>query len=266
MDTSAPGLVDWAVKLREVAELVDTTLFRAYMLVSPSLAGPLFRLDNFCDPEVVNEKLYESGRYSDLIDFLHGKKLHRESLELLAKFGKNEADEDVSPTLRGPHRTVGYLQQLPPEMIDLILEFIEWPLQVDPDLGMEVFLADTENAETLPRHKVLDFLQIISLKLAVKYLEHVIEELNELEPDFHQRLIDLYLERLRGGQEEFEDEEERKEWLSKLEAFLKSSFQYNKIRAFKQLPTDGELPLSLKAIPLISSSQIPTISNPAPSS
>lgn len=240
LEPSPPEPIDWEVKLREVAELVDTTLFRAYMLVSPSLAGPLFRLDNFCDPDVVKEKLYESGRYSDLIDFLHGKKLHREALELLEKFGKSEADDEVTPALKGSQRTVGYLQQLPPEMIDLILEFAEWPLKTDPELGMEIFLADTENAETLPRNKVLDFLQRIDLKLAVRYLEHIIEELNDLTPDFHQRLIDLYLERLKVGQDEFESDDERKQWLGRLEAFLKSSTQYNKIRARSQLPTEGK--------------------------
>ncbi|KAF2272930.1 uncharacterized protein EI97DRAFT_452711 [Westerdykella ornata] len=230
--------IDWARKLLDVAQLVDTTLFRAYMLASPSLAGPLFRLPNFCEPDVVNEKLYETGRYADLIDFLHGKKLHRHALELLAKFGKNEADEEVTPALQGPQRTVGYLQQLPPEMIDLILEFAEWPLRTDPALGMEVFLADTENAETLPRHRVLDFLQKIDLKLAVQYLEHIIEELNDLTPDFHQRLIDLFLERLKSGHDAFDSDEERAQWQDRLQRFLKSSAQYNKVRVFKQLPAD----------------------------
>ncbi|KAF2005084.1 hypothetical protein P154DRAFT_457631 [Amniculicola lignicola CBS 123094] len=228
--------IDWASKLLEVAQLVDTTLFRAYMLANPSLAGPLFRLPNFCEPDVVNEKLYETGRYGDLIDFLHGKKLHRHALELLEKFGNNRAEEEVAPALQGPQRTVGYLQQLPPEMIDLILEFAEWPLRTDPKLGMEVFLADTENAETLPRQQVLDFLQGIDLKLAVRYLEHVIEELNELAPDFHQRLIDLFLERLRTG--EFDSDDEKKQWRDRLQEFLKSSAQYNKVRVFKQLPPD----------------------------
>jgi len=51
---------------------------------------------------------------------------------------------------------------------------------VDPNLGMEIFLADTENAETLPRDKVVSFLQGIDVNLAVKYLEHVINELNDL--------------------------------------------------------------------------------------
>lgn len=234
--TAPPGKVDWAAELLKVAQLVDTTLFRAYMLASPSLAGPLFRLPNFCEPDVVNEKLYETGRYADLIDFLHGKKLHRHALELLEKFGKNEADEEVAPALQGPQRTVGYLQQLPPEMIDLILEFAEWPLRTDPALGMEVFLADTENAETLPRNRVVDFLQQIDHKLAVQYLEHIVEELNDLTPDFHQQLVDLFLERLRSG--DFENEEQKEQWRQRLQAFLKTSAEYNKYRVLKQLPPD----------------------------
>jgi hypothetical protein len=237
-ETSLQGPTDWKAKLLEVAQLVDTTLFRAYMIANPSVAGSLFRLPNFCEPDVVQEKLYETGRYADLIDFLHGKKLHRQALELLEKFGKNEADEEVSPALQGPQRTVGYLQQLPPEMIDLILEYAEWPLRVDPNLGMEVFLADTENAETLPRERVLEFLEKMDLKLAVRYLEHIIEELNDLNVDFHQRLVDLLLERLKSG--DFENEEEKAEWRERLQAFLKKpNAQYNRYRVFQQLPGNG---------------------------
>ncbi|KAF2107254.1 hypothetical protein BDV96DRAFT_616921 [Lophiotrema nucula] len=247
-DDSPPAQIDWAARLLEVAQLVDTTLFRAYMLATPSLAGPLFRLPNFCDPDVVNEKLYETGRYADLIDFLHGKRLHRHALELLEKFGKNEADEEVSSALQGPQRTVGYLQQLPPEMIDLILEFAEWPLRTDPDLGMDIFLADTENAETLPRQQVLDFLQGIDVRLAVKYLEHIVEELNDLTPDFHQRLIDLFLERLKAG--DFEDEGEKERWRDRLQTFLKTSANYNKARVLKQLPPEDPNYFESRAIVL----------------
>src|SRR5262249_37484554 len=115
---------DWQEKLLDVAKLVDTTLFRAYMLKQPRLIGSLFRINNFCDPLVVRDKLDESGRHAELIDFLHGKKLHREALEVLARFGKDDAPEDEVPDgLKGPRRTIGYLQQLPPELIDIILEF-----------------------------------------------------------------------------------------------------------------------------------------------
>jgi hypothetical protein len=233
-ESSLQGPVDWKAKLLEVAQLVDTTLFRAYMIANPSVAGSLFRLPNFCEPDVVQEKLYETGRYADLIDFLHGKKLHRQALELLEKFGKNEADEEVASALQGPQRTIGYLQQLPPEMIDLILEYAEWPLRSDPKAGMDVFLADTENAETLPRDRVLAFLESIDTELAIRYLEHVIEELNDLNVDYHQRLVDLLLERLKSA-------EEKGDWGERLLRFLREPrAQYNRYRVFQQLPGNGK--------------------------
>jgi len=229
--------VDWQKKLYEAATLVDTTLFRAYMLARPSLAGPLFRLDNFCSPEVVNEKLYESGRYNDLIDFLYGKKLHKQALDMLEKFGKNEAGDEVDEVLRGPRRTIAYLQQLPFELIDLILQYARWPMTTNPDLGMQVFLADTENAETLPRPLVLGFLESINSNLAVRYLEHVIEELNDQTPEFHERLIDLYLDKLKAVPTTEQTEPDQQATQQKLESFLQNSLQYHKLRVLSRLPT-----------------------------
>lgn len=224
-------------ELRATARLVDTTLFRAYMFSSPSLVGPLFRIDNFCDPNVVKEKLIETGRYNDLVDFFHGKHLHRQALELLQKFGQAEDDHGSAPQLAGPQRTVAYLQNLRPDMLDLILEFAEWPLKKDPELGMDVFLADTENAESLPRGKVLKFLEGIDRKLAIKYLEHIIHELNDTTPDFHQRLVESYIERLRAS--DFQNEEERDMWKEKTLEFLRSSNNYQEYKALGQLSKDG---------------------------
>ncbi|KAI9690776.1 MAG: Vacuolar morphogenesis protein 6 [Bathelium mastoideum] len=237
--------VDWEDKLRETASLVDTTLFRAYILAKPSLVGSLVRLDNFLDPLVVRDRLYEMGRYTELIDFLYQKKHHKEALELLEKFGKHLDDDndekDVPSTLRGPRRTVAYLQQLSPDLVDIILQYAEWPLQIDSALGMEVFLADTENAETLPRHRVLDFLQHVKQPLAIKYLEHIIYELNDLTPHFHQQLIDLYLEQLKAspGQSAYiEEDKERDHVKEKLQSFLRCSSQYNRSRTLQQLPSE----------------------------
>ncbi|KAL5340381.1 hypothetical protein BJX70DRAFT_387383 [Aspergillus crustosus] len=232
---------DFAEKLREKARLVDTTLFRVYMYATPSLAGSLFRIANFCDPEVVMEKLEETGRHNDLIDFLYGKKMHRQALELLRKFGQADSEEETAPQLHGPKRMVAYLQHLSPDNIDLILEFSEWPVQEDPTLGMEIFLADTENAETLPREKVLEFLQKIDVKLAVRYLEHVIGELNDLTPDLHQRLASLYLDRLQKSQnneDEFTTEEDHLDWQEKFITLLKSSDQYSPSKILGRLDRD----------------------------
>ena len=228
----------WEQPLQAIAKLVDTTLFRAYMFASPSLAGPLFRIENFCDPEVVNEKLLETGRYHDLVDFFYGKKLHRQALELLRKFGTGEKEDEAAQQLNGPDRTVAYLQNLPPDMIDLIFDFARWPLEKDPEHAMEIFVADTENAETLSRLRVLDFLQGIDRKLAVRYLEHIIHELNDTTPGFHQRLADIYIQGLKS--DDFRDSDERDKWKEKSLSFLRSSKSYQAYKILNQLPGDGK--------------------------
>ena len=54
-DSSVQAVPD--LELEEAAELVDTTLFRAYMLCRPQLVGPLVRRPNRCIPGVVQEML-----------------------------------------------------------------------------------------------------------------------------------------------------------------------------------------------------------------
>lgn len=234
---SSSSLTGRETQLRDTAKLVDTTLFRAYMFASPSLAGPLFRIDNFCDPDIVNEKLIETGRYNDLVDFFFGKKLHRPALELLKKFGETDKEDEAAPQLAGPRRTVAYLQNLPPDMVDLIIQFAEWPLKKDPELGMEIFLADTENADTLPRPLIIDFLRGIDQKLELRYLEHIINELNDTTSEFHQRLVEVYIEGLKSN--DFGDEEERSSWLEKTLEFLRTSENYQPYKVLRQVSNDG---------------------------
>jgi len=122
-------------------------------------------------------------------------------------------------------------------MIDLILEFSVWPLRADPDLGMEIFLADTELAETLPRDKVLTFLEEENVDLAEKYLEHLINELNDLTPDFHNRLVNAYLQQLRTREDR--DSEDWKGKMGRLLIILRTSKQYSLSRAFGLISRDG---------------------------
>lgn len=237
--------------LQETFKLVDTSLFRAYMLANPNLARSLFRIPNFCDPEVVNAKLLEHNSYTSLIDFFHGKKLHRQALELLKRFGDREQHPDdqdevvADKSLHGPERTVRYLQTLPPDMIDLILEFSEWTLKAAPELAMEVFVADTENAETLPRHRVVEFLGRIDVELEVRYLDHIISELNDMTPDFHNRLVDILIKHL-------QTKPKGEEWnalMDRLLRFLKEG-QYGLHRAFDLIDKDDPAFYEAQAIVL----------------
>ena len=238
--------VDWQGELLATAKLVDTTLFRSYMLASPTLAGPLFRLSNFCDPEIVQSSLYENHRYSDLIDFLHGKALHHQALEMLTKFGKGEADGQIPEDMRGPERTVAYLKQLPAEFIDIILEYVRWPIEEKPEVAMEVFLGDTDNAENLPRRRVMEFLSGLQRSLEKQYLEHIINELDETDGSLHQQLIDMYISDLKQPSV---DDETQSELKTKLESLLNRSKVYNKGQTFRQLPSDN--PIFYEALAIV---------------
>ncbi|KAI0381660.1 SPX domain-containing protein [Hypomontagnella monticulosa] len=246
-------------ELKETFTVVDTALFRGLMFVTPTLAGSLFRIPNFCDPSVVNEHLLKNNRYNELVDFFYGKKLHREALTLLRKFGDVEregesakldinghADTEVAipEQLRGPQRTVGYLQNLPPEMIDIILEFADWVLRRDPNLGMEIFVADSENAETLPRERVVRYLGAIDVDLEIRYLQHIIMELEDGTPDFHNRLVELLVQALKEG----ERDEAWNEKLNGLVSFLRGSQQYSLSRALSIIPRDDPAFYEARAI------------------
>lgn len=223
--------------LQETFRVVDTCLFRAYMFSAPTLASSLFRIPNFCDPDVVNEKLLEHDRYNELVDFFYGKKLHRQALELLKKFGEGDEPDEKAPGLHGPQRTVVYLQNLPPDMIDLIVEFSEWALRKSPELAMEIFLGDTENAETLPRDRVVKFLDGVDTRLEVRYLEHIITELNDMTPDYHNLLVEMLVKQLK------ESDARDEEWqvhMGRLVGFLKESNQYSLGTAFSLLKGDGK--------------------------
>ena len=237
LDTS--NLDDVAEKITETARLVDTTLFRAHMYATPSLAGSLFRISNFCDPYVVMTKLEDSRRYNDLVDFLYGKRLHRQALERLQKFGQAQETEEQ---LQGPARTISYLQALPPELVDLTLEFAKWPLEAMPEAGMEIFLADTENAELLNRQKVLAFLDAVDNNLAQRYLEHVLHEWHDMTPELHQKLLNLYLERLK------QDVPDHDELLNKFMTFLRTSTQYSPAKILTSLPRDDPQLYEARAI------------------
>lgn len=225
-------------RLRETFKLVDTTLFRAYMFSQPSLAGPLVRLPNFCDPDVLNEKLLEHNRYTDLVDFFYGKKLHKKALELLKRFGSAEKPDENASSLHGPDRTIQYLQNLPPSEFDLILEYAPWVLKAAPERAMEIFIGDTENAESLPREKVVAFLHDVDTQLEGKYLEHIINELDDMTPDLHNRLVELYVKNL----SEMERGQEWDDLMDRFVKFLRESRQvYSLSKAFSMIPRDGKL-------------------------
>jgi|SRR5579862_2414104 len=103
------------------------------------------------------------------------------------------------------------------------------PLRNNAD---EIFLDDTPEAESLPRERVLDYLLSIKRELGIRYLEHLIHDLNEMSPAFHDRLVTLYLDE---ASDSSLNDQHRSEIREKMVKFLEESEQYMPERALARL-------------------------------
>jgi len=58
-----------------LSNIIDTALFKVYMIINDALIGPLLRVQNNCDMDVCESLLKSQNKYSELIDLYRGKKL-----------------------------------------------------------------------------------------------------------------------------------------------------------------------------------------------
>ncbi|EMR10612.1 hypothetical protein PNEG_01315 [Pneumocystis murina B123] len=227
-------------EMEKLLEIVDTTLFRAYIFVSPDLVGPLVRLQNKIQLKVAKDLLEKNRRYKDLIDYFFRKSLHRDALDLLKKLGQGIISDSIyQEQFKGISEIIKYLKKLDNDYIEEIFSFIKWPLEVDSDFAMEVFLNDNQQL-CLSKKKVYNFLLSLNENLAIRYLEYLINNLNDLTSEFHDFLIMHYFKNI-------EEHQESDNILEKLLKLLIDSKAYNSAYILEHLPKNNKL-LEHKAI------------------
>ncbi|KAL5525933.1 hypothetical protein ACEPAG_7271 [Sanghuangporus baumii] len=217
-------------ELIRFAQVVDTALFKAYLVVRPGLIGPLCSLPNWCEVTEIENVLMEREKYSELISLYRGKKMHEKALGLLRRLSEKESDteEKIRPT-------VSYVQNLGPEYLDQIFEATRWIHQLKPDAVYDIFTAEIVE---LPRSKVADFLEEeLNSGLCARYLEYLIEEREEMSPMFHDRLAELYLEMALDSRKNGR-EDAYHETYDKFLRFIQSSEVYRVDRLFALLPSE----------------------------
>lgn len=225
--------------LSEAAMLVDTTLFRCYVHTSPALVGPLVRVSNNCDPQVVKVKLEELGKWKELVDFYYGKGLHREALSLLKRLGTDDEDSLLS----GPNPTVRYLQRLDNKNLELVFEFGKWPISVDAENGKELFMEDSRECLSLSRTKVQKFLSSLpdeTRYLPIVYLEYLTGQMGDTSPNTHNSLGIMYIKSIENG--------DRWSRYDKFLEFLKTDEKYRADRLLLETPNSNKLFLEPRAI------------------
>uniref|UniRef100_A0A8C2ZZS2 VPS39 subunit of HOPS complex n=1 Tax=Cyclopterus lumpus TaxID=8103 RepID=A0A8C2ZZS2_CYCLU len=179
---------------KKLLQIIDTTLLKCYLHTNVAMVSPLLRLENnHCHIEESEYVLKKAHKYSELIILYEKKGLHQKALQVLL----DQSTKANSP-LKGHERTVQYLQRLGVENLGIIFEFSPWVLKICPEDGLKIFTEDLTEVETLPRDKVLNFLKEGFKELAIPYLEHIIYVWDDKVPEFHNVLIQLYLERVQG--------------------------------------------------------------------
>uniref|UniRef100_A0A0K3CJ75 BY PROTMAP: gi/342319407/gb/EGU11356.1/ Rab guanyl-nucleotide exchange factor [Rhodotorula glutinis ATCC 204091] n=1 Tax=Rhodotorula toruloides TaxID=5286 RepID=A0A0K3CJ75_RHOTO len=215
-------------QLARVAQVVDTALFRSYLATKPVMVGPLCRIENWCEVAEVEELLLDAKKYRELLDLYNGKNMHEKAVELLKRMSEDEDDpeEKVEPTVR-------YLQKLGPTHLAVILDASRWVFEQDVESGLQIFCADLEEVESLPRHAVMAHLEGVGRDVCIKYLEHIIWQLDEQGADFHEKLIELYLQAVQAPSTGRDDESYRK-----LLDLLETSKSYRADRILGRLPSE----------------------------
>ncbi|KAF5327421.1 hypothetical protein D9619_004692 [Psilocybe cf. subviscida] len=172
-------------QLLRFAQIVDTVLYKSYLIIRPALLGSLCRVANWCEVSEVEEDLRARKKYAELRDLYNGKKMHSKALDLLKELGTLEEDmeDKLSPSIQ-------YLQKLGPEYIDEVFRYARWIFDTDKDMAFQIFTSDDVE---LPKKAVADYLESISPSLCARYLEYMIAERQEESAQFHDRLADLYL-------------------------------------------------------------------------
>ncbi|EJU04986.1 hypothetical protein DACRYDRAFT_98725 [Dacryopinax primogenitus] len=218
-------------QLLRVAQIVDTALFKAYLVIRPGLVGSLCRLDpNWCEVAEVETELKTRKKYSDLIDLYRAKKMHESALNLLHEL----ADEDGDDEDEKYGQTIRYLQRLGVQYMDIIFRFAEWVFKASPTVALQIFTADMSEVDSLPRDEIARYLQRIDPThvVCIRYLEHLMA-LGEHSSNLHELLGDLYLEQSQGDADGTEEE------YPKLLKFIASDEKYRPDRLLARLPLDG---------------------------
>ncbi|KAF9007557.1 hypothetical protein BDQ17DRAFT_1350883 [Cyathus striatus] len=215
-------------QLLRFAQIVDTALYKSYLVIRPILLGSLCRLPNWCEISEVEEDLRARQKFAELRDLYHGKKMHSRALDLLRELSEKETDIELklSPS-------ISYLQKLGPEHIDQIFNSARWIFDQDVDMAFEIFTS--EDVE-LPRQPVADFLESIDPRICARYLEYLIDERQEDSHEFHNRLAELYLKMTLSAKKR-NDEKSKKEVYSKLLKFLDSNDRFGIDRLYGHLST-----------------------------
>lgn len=175
---------------RDLAEIIDTALLKAYLRTNDALVAPLLRLPNHCHVRECEIVLQVNKKYIELVLLYKSKGLHQAALDLLCRMGQTPKGTNV---LSGPQETIRYLKALGAQHLDLILHFSKWVMNTAPEESLAIFTEERAPEDQLPPAKIFEHIKAHAPRIAVAYLEYLIFERGDKTPQFHDELVHMYL-------------------------------------------------------------------------
>lgn len=191
------------ITIKEMLTLTDTVLFRLYLDYIPPMVGPLIRVDNMCDADIVIKDLRENSRFQDLVDFYNQKKMHKEALLFLTDLNNQMDKDENNDKLKLLKDNIfilvlEYLKKLPNQYLELIFEYTVWLLKNDDDdqkkyILVSLFLSDTQVALSRDHLKVYEFINKYDQTISLDYLEYIFNDIGNAEDEIIIILVERYL-------------------------------------------------------------------------
>lgn len=208
-----------SIQIETMLTLIETVLFKTYILYVPSMVGPLIRVENLCDKSVVINDLKKKNMFNDLIDFYFQKQMHHDALEFLFN------DITDEKTLTDNNQTiliVNYLKRLPNENLKDLFYYLTKLIDNsidDTKIKNEILISIFESTDpvNLKRDnlKVYEYIDKIDKSLSLEYLEFIIHTIIDVDPEMFTNLVSRYISQLTDVN------------MDRLEDLLKTNSHYN---------------------------------------
>jgi len=105
----------------------------------------------------------------------------------------------------GPYHIITYLQKLNKTDFNLVLEYSVWVIEHYPEESLEIFTYEKFSSDEMSRGIIVNHLEKHSKNVCIKYLDYIINRLNDTDPEHHNKLATFYLEKMLSLEENDEE-------------------------------------------------------------
>ncbi|KAG0670883.1 Vacuolar morphogenesis protein 6 [Maudiozyma exigua] len=196
------------LKIDDMLRLVDTVLFKVYIKYVPSMVGPLIRVDNSCDQEIVVTTLKSHKMAQELVNFYFQHGQHQEALGYLVNLSHTTTDESNQEKLKSIVKVlvISYLRSMDSQYIVEIFHYTSWLLEsygytdTDRDQILEDVFFNNKNVDVGKNGmKIYKFISKFREILSLTYLELCVSDDETYNESLLFQLITRYLTEIKNG-------------------------------------------------------------------